>query len=105
LCIFFKKTLSVISIVIYIFIADSFVNEIFGDNMITPVHDTVHSLSGPLFSHNFLLKVDEHTGMPGIIGRGCSARNDRSGYAIRRWYARDAIPGDPGGIMVAGQYG
>jgi len=100
---FFKKTFTITSIVIYIFIADSFVNEIFGDNMITPVHDTVHSLSGLFFSQNFLFKVNKSSGM--IIGRGCSARNARSGYTIHQWCAWAAVPDTFGGITVAGQYG
>ena len=87
------------SIVIYIFIADYFVNEIFGDNMITPVHDTVHSLSGPLFSRNFLLKVDENTGMSEIIGLSGNARDIRSGHIRSAW---GAVPVNGRGIEVAG---
>jgi hypothetical protein len=70
--------------------------------MITPVHDTVHSLSGPLFSRNFLLKVDECTGMSEIIGLSGTARDVRSGH-LRR--ALGAVHGEPGGIEVAVHYG
>jgi hypothetical protein len=44
---FIKKIPAQKSIVIYIFIADSFVNEIFGDNMITPFQTTAGRYGEP----------------------------------------------------------
>jgi hypothetical protein len=66
--------------------------------MITPVHDTVHSLSGSLFSRNFLLKVDACTGMSEITGLSGTAWDVRSGYLRRAW---GGVPGEQGGIEVA----
>ena len=70
--------------------------------MITPVYDTVLSLSGPLFSRNFLLKADEYPGMSEIIGLLGTARDVRSGHMR---CAHGAVTGKQGGIEVAGPYG
>jgi len=99
---FFLKIFTAKSIVIYIFIADYFVNEIFGDNMITPVHIIVHSLYGLFFSRKYAVPGDECIGMSGIIGLFCTARDVRSGDTINRWCAVSAVACTTGEIEVAG---
>ena len=80
------------SIVIYIFIADSFVNEIFGDNMITLTHKNVHPVFRPLFSPIFHVRVGEFTGTSAIIGR-CISRSTNAADMINQWRTWDVDTG------------
>lgn len=59
------------SIIIYIFIADSFVNEIFGDNMIILKPEDVKLRFGPHFAQKFLVMVDELSFMLDSPGFKC----------------------------------
>ena len=86
----FFKNFENVSIVIYIFIADSFVNEIFGDNMITPTHNDVHPPFRPLFTRNFLVMVDEYTGIS-EINEHCTARSPLAGDTMIRWCNRCTV--------------
>jgi methanogenesis imperfect marker protein 11 len=80
------------SIGIYIFIADSFVNEIFGDNMITLTPQDVKQRFGPLFAQKFLVMVDERAGMAEIIEQ-CRARGTIEWDVMNRRRAGGAVTG------------
>ena len=61
---------------IYRVIADYFVNENFGDNMITLTPDDAKKRFGPLFSQKFLVMVDERSGRAEIIETVPGTGND-----------------------------
>jgi methanogenesis imperfect marker protein 11 len=71
-------------------IADSFVNEKFGNNMIALTPDDVRKRFGPLFSRKFLVMVDEKTGLAEIIEH-CSARGTIEWDAMNRKRAGGAV--------------
>jgi methanogenesis imperfect marker protein 11 len=73
-------------------IADYFVNEIFGDNMITLTPDDVKKRFGPLFSQKFLVMVDECSGLVEILEQ-CRARGTIEWDAINRRRAGGAVTG------------
>jgi len=78
------------SIIIYIFIADSFVNEIFGDKMITLTPEDVKRRFAPLFAQKFLVMVDERAGLAEIIER-CQARGTIEWDAMNRHRAGGGV--------------
>jgi hypothetical protein len=86
----FKETLTVTSIVIYIFIADSFVNEIFGDNMIIPTHKDVRLLFRPLFYVIFHRVVGKCSGTVSIIRR-CISQHSSAADNMNHGWIRDAV--------------
>ncbi|HUW85554.1 MAG TPA: hypothetical protein VMV55_01630, partial [Methanoregula sp.] len=92
------------SIVIYIFITDSFVNEIFGDNMITLSPKDVKQRSGPLPAQRFSVMMDERAGIAESIRR-CPARSTRAGDTMNWWCATGPVLRGNTGMEVAGQYG
>jgi methanogenesis imperfect marker protein 11 len=71
-------------------IADSFVNENFGDNMITLTPDDVKQRFGPLFAQKFLVMVDECTARAEIIEQ-CRARGTIEWDAMNRRRAGGAV--------------
>ena len=73
-------------------IADYFVNEYFGDNMITLTPDEVKKRFGPLFSQKFLVMVDEDSGRAEIIEQ-CQARGTIEWDAMNRRRAGGAVAG------------
>jgi len=72
--------------------------------MITPTHYDVPPPFGLLFTENFLVMVDEYTGISEIIEQ-YTTRGTIAGNTMNRWYVPGAIPGGNKGIEVAGQYG
>jgi methanogenesis imperfect marker protein 11 len=81
-----------VSIAIYTVIADSLVNEIFGDNMIILNPDDIRKRFGPLFAQKFLVMVDERAGIAEILEQ-CRARGTIEWDAMNRRRAGGAITG------------
>jgi methanogenesis imperfect marker protein 11 len=73
-------------------IADYFVNEYFGDNMITLTPDDVKKRFGTLFSQKFLVMVDEQSGRAEILEQ-CRARGPIEWDAMNRRRAGGAVAG------------
>jgi len=64
--------------------------------MITPTHDDMHPPFGPLFTRNFLVMVDEYTGIAEIIEQ-CTSRSPMAVDTMNRWCAPGCgTPGYPG---------
>ena len=74
------------------FINDSFVNENFGDKLITFAPEDVRRRFGPLFAKKFLVMVDERAGIAEIIEQ-CVARGTVEWDAMNRSRAGGAVTG------------